>query len=351
MQKPGIFAGKQVVNPLLYLLPVLFLTTVAHNQDRPKMMLREIKHGFVGGVGGDRPPHAIELNANNGFIEFSRERPKGRIESFRFTYQFDRDMNALDFANEYPYELNLIALSQPDETHRHGFGNPHVRGATDAAGSMSHFLESQQTDPRRWKYPNKRGYWIGERSGYVKAYKEVASDVVGPVRSNFVTQNANTLPDDATGNFTWFYFTIWAPGTPYDKNGFDYDVVFVYEVLDSDDPADTDTESDTGSGGTTTLPRQTVTMKTQRAVYAPAKPIAVEYSVKGEAWKSDWITVVPAGTPDKKYAEYHYTDGKKSGTMTFRGLSPGRYEARFYCCWNETSKYEVQARYAFSVKK
>ena len=88
-----------------------------------------------------------------------------------------------------------------------------------------------------------------------------------------------------------------------------------------------------------------------KSVYSPGEPIAVHFS--GFVTETDWITIVPADAPDDHYDEWYYTHGEPFGVLTFKGLSPGTYEVRAYCCWQPGRPghggYNVQARYRFTV--
>lgn len=86
---------------------------------------------------------------------------------------------------------------------------------------------------------------------------------------------------------------------------------------------------------------------TEQASYLPNKPITVVFrDLPGNA--QDWITVVAADTPDDHYREFYFTEGSRSGEMTFNGVSPGNYEVRTYFDW-PSGGYVVQDRYAFTV--
>lgn len=88
-------------------------------------------------------------------------------------------------------------------------------------------------------------------------------------------------------------------------------------------------------------------LRTPRQTYAPNEGIVVEYSgFPGN--NTDWITVVQASAPTDTYAEWFYTNGKTGGSMTFKGLPAGEYEARGYFNWS-TGGYTVQARHRFTV--
>lgn len=60
----------------------------------------------------------------------------------------------------------------------------------------------------------------------------------------------------------------------------------------------------------------------------------------------DWITVVPAGTPDTSYGAWTYTGGQRDGMYDFGRLDPGQYEARLYFDW-PAGGYQVQDRASF----
>ncbi|MCK9526707.1 MAG: hypothetical protein M0R49_12385 [Limnochordia bacterium] len=86
----------------------------------------------------------------------------------------------------------------------------------------------------------------------------------------------------------------------------------------------------------------------EQEVYTPNTSIHVQYqNFPGNS--SDWITIVPVDFPDDHHKEYYYTNGTRSGTMTFKGLEPGQYEVRSYFNW-PSGGYEVVDRHSFWVK-
>ena len=87
------------------------------------------------------------------------------------------------------------------------------------------------------------------------------------------------------------------------------------------------------------------TVSTQKAIYAPNEAIVVNYSGFPGNMK-DYIDIAPASYPDGQGQGYwKYTDGNKSGTLTFSGMPYGTYEVRGY--FNNGSV--VSARYRFTV--
>jgi hypothetical protein len=64
--------------------------------------------------------------------------------------------------------------------------------------------------------------------------------------------------------------------------------------------------------------------------------------------QQDWITVVPAGTPDDVWGNWVYLKGKTSGTFVVQDLAPGQYEARLYLDWPK-GKFNVVQRGALPV--
>ena len=87
--------------------------------------------------------------------------------------------------------------------------------------------------------------------------------------------------------------------------------------------------------------------RTQKQVYRPGEPIVVEFAgLPGNA--TDWITIVSPSVSDDTYNEWHYTEGRQSGYLTFEGLPVGEYEVRVYFNWSEGG-YIVRDRYRFSV--
>ncbi|MGE5657357.1 MAG: lectin-like protein [Actinomycetota bacterium] len=91
------------------------------------------------------------------------------------------------------------------------------------------------------------------------------------------------------------------------------------------------------------------TVKTQKSSYTPNQGIEVEFSgFPGN--NSDWITIVPANAADNTYKEWYYTQGKTSGTHTFKGLPAGDYEVRGYFNWS-AGGYNVQTRSRLSIRE
>ena len=62
----------------------------------------------------------------------------------------------------------------------------------------------------------------------------------------------------------------------------------------------------------------------------------------------DWITVVPAATPDNSYRTWWYARSYQDRTHTIAPLAAGRYEVRVYFDWPKGG-YTVQSRLAFTV--
>ncbi len=86
----------------------------------------------------------------------------------------------------------------------------------------------------------------------------------------------------------------------------------------------------------------------QQETYTAKEPITVKYAnLPGN--QQDWITVVKASDPENTYGEWFYTEGKTSGSHTFKGLPAGRYEMRVYHNWPE-GDFEIQERYPFTVE-
>lgn len=88
-------------------------------------------------------------------------------------------------------------------------------------------------------------------------------------------------------------------------------------------------------------------VRTQKQVYKPNESIFVEYH-EFPGNRTDWITIVPAGASDRTYREWHYTQGRRSGVLAFKGLPAGNYEARAYFNWGREG-YTVRSRHSFQV--
>ena len=67
-------------------------------------------------------------------------------------------------------------------------------------------------------------------------------------------------------------------------------------------------------------------------VIAPGQPLVIRWrNTPGNP--KDWVTVVPAGTPDNKWGRWTYLRGRTSGVFIVRGLRRGQYEVRLYYDW------------------
>jgi len=61
---------------------------------------------------------------------------------------------------------------------------------------------------------------------------------------------------------------------------------------------------------------------------------------------SDWINIVPKGTPDGSAGNWQYTAGLKTGKLTFAGMAAGEYETRVFY----NNSYKVEDRLFFTVQ-
>ncbi len=64
--------------------------------------------------------------------------------------------------------------------------------------------------------------------------------------------------------------------------------------------------------------------------------------------KQDWITLVERDKPDNTFGQWFYTQGKKAGTYTFKGVPEGMYEIRVYFNWPD-GQYKVMDRLVINV--
>lgn len=90
-------------------------------------------------------------------------------------------------------------------------------------------------------------------------------------------------------------------------------------------------------------------VKTEKAVYKSDEGIRVLFS-GAPGNDSDWICIVPAGSPDTEGGDFKYMPrGLSQGSLLFEAPLPGKYEARAYYDYRRQG-YTVSARYAFSVE-
>ncbi len=89
-------------------------------------------------------------------------------------------------------------------------------------------------------------------------------------------------------------------------------------------------------------------VNTDKDIYNYGEKIKVNFS-NAPGNDSDWICIVPVGSPDSEGGDYKYIPkGLAGGLLMFDPPSPGKYEARAYYNYSRNG-YVVSARYAFSV--
>ena len=89
-------------------------------------------------------------------------------------------------------------------------------------------------------------------------------------------------------------------------------------------------------------------VKTDKDNYSVGDTIRVNYS-NAPGYKSDWICIVAAGSPDTDGGDFKYIPSRESdGVLTFVAPEPGKYEVRAYYNYSR-NRYEVSARYSFTV--
>jgi TolB-like protein len=107
-------------------------------------------------------------------------------------------------------------------------------------------------------------------------------------------------------------------------------------------------KGDDGDDGDDIQNQQSNTVITYKKVYRSGKRITIKYDgMPGN--NHDWITLIKASKSDSTYEQWFYTNGKASGSHTFRGVKPGKYEIRIYYNW-PSGGYQVQKRIKVLVK-
>ena len=202
---------------------ILFMLTLSiYSQDK-ELMLKEIIHENV--EGSERLPQKMDLGPNAGYISFSREYPKGNVEDFTFSYEFEKDMTMLENGETYPVTIRLE--SQEGEIYKGSddmpFRNIWVIASTDEAGSVSNVLESH-IKMNQWNYLP-RGTAISGGTEKLYGYEAAQAQNVDVTNGEFTVN----IDDSEEGKFTELYFSIEAYGeTP--ENKFVYDIIFVYAL-------------------------------------------------------------------------------------------------------------------------
>ena len=89
-------------------------------------------------------------------------------------------------------------------------------------------------------------------------------------------------------------------------------------------------------------------VRTDKNIYQQGEMIRVNFH-NAPGNDSDWICIVPAGSPDTDAGDYKYMPrGLGQGSLIFDPRSPGKYEVRAYYNYRRNG-YVVSGRYAFSV--
>lgn len=86
-------------------------------------------------------------------------------------------------------------------------------------------------------------------------------------------------------------------------------------------------------------------LKLDKTRFAVNEKIEIHFfNLAGNA--SDWINIVPKGTPDGSAGNWQYTGGLKNGKLTFAGIAAGEYETRVFY----NNSYKVEDRLVFKVQ-
>ena len=89
-------------------------------------------------------------------------------------------------------------------------------------------------------------------------------------------------------------------------------------------------------------------VRTDKDIYNQGEIIRVNFT-NAPGNDSDWICIVPVGSPDTDGGDYKYMPrGLSQGSLIFNPPSPGEYEVRAYYNYRRNG-YVVSGRYAFSV--
>lgn len=113
----------------------------------------------------------------------------------------------------------------------------------------------------------------------------------------------------------------------------------------------------TYAGSSATLPAPVVSQDTStgaafvytdKDAYASGETVVVFWDgTPGNA--TDWVNVVPAGSPPNDWGQFAYTNGQVSGSVEFHGLTPGQYEARVFYNYPDGG-FVPQSTYSFTVQ-
>lgn len=221
--------------PILSLFFLLLIfSTHGWAQQAATLVFKEIVYGNTNV--STRTPDRLDLQVNEGVIEFSVQHKTDCRERYKISYKFLQDMTAipvyLDKESKLDYELKVEALDKPCFAYDYYlFRNAWVSAANDAAGSSSG-LKYILSKKGEWKYtPN--GQFITDRSPYVYAHPAKSTNQNGSYRGAFkvLKINTNYINSDRTF-YTDVYFNISAP-SPLGglSNGFDYNIILVYELV------------------------------------------------------------------------------------------------------------------------
>lgn len=209
--------------PLLFVAPACFLLVAVDGAraQEPRFVLRDIIHAPYT-RGSARPPDVIELQANEGFVEFTVDYSGNCRERYRFEYSFDQDMNALPFDSEYGFRATMRSLEGRCQQAR----DPFVTG-TSSNGGFSGVLNAMAGDPA-FEY-GRLVKLLGGGMPRLYAYGVSRNAIVGTNSGAFSSRRVNLNYD---GAHSWLGFSIQASSNTGEADtGFYYDIIFIYQQV------------------------------------------------------------------------------------------------------------------------
>ena len=218
-------------------LAIVFIpfTTIIHAQSG-HWQFKEIVYGNH--FKSTNKPEAIELDVNEGYVQFSIPQKNDCVDRYRFSYKFHQEMNSLqlplsgDVNPSYSYEFEFIPLSSPCyDPEVSSYSNPSVR-VTHWNSTSGHLGVLKKK--KEWKYENHKqyidegsvDYYAYKTSVYKNAGKGVGEfNIIGPN-----TEDVDYFMESYPGLITDFRILFKGQSSLGKEEAFYFDVLFVYEL-------------------------------------------------------------------------------------------------------------------------
>ena len=229
----------EMILSTIWVLSFLLFAPKSHSQ-KGHWKFKEIIHGNYNG--STNIPDKLEIDVNEGVIEFSIRQKNDCTDRYRLTYKFSQDMHALalpmdhNSRSSYDYEFQIEPISSPCyDPEQRSFSNPSIRFTHWNSTSG---LLGKLKNANSWAYKNHQQFID---KGSVDYYPHLTSVYknAGQGTGEFVVTGPNQSDVDYylknyPGMVTDFRILFKGQSTAGKEEAFYYDILFVYELVKGD---------------------------------------------------------------------------------------------------------------------